>query len=186
LFRPVVFNRGYAYPWGTRRHLRGYVDYTICITCIVYQQLWGYKIEDKLYLGLSEQKRLNTTGLDLLNCSNLRVTQIDLSISLVVDLSLSSFSGVIKQLPKNLLGWHSCYSYIHPFVILPIHLLLVYPSIHTSSQPAIHPCIHLSIHPPVSPSYRLVFSIHDVPGSNLDRLTGYCGYFRVFPQPLSG
>jgi hypothetical protein len=26
---------------GTRRHLRGYVDYTICITCVMYQQLWG-------------------------------------------------------------------------------------------------------------------------------------------------
>jgi hypothetical protein len=48
----------------TRRHLRGYVDYTICITCIMYQQLWGYKVEEKLYLGVREQKRLNTTGLE--------------------------------------------------------------------------------------------------------------------------
>jgi hypothetical protein len=48
---------------GTRRHLRGYVDYTICITCIIYQQLWGYKVEEKLYLGVREQKRLNATGL---------------------------------------------------------------------------------------------------------------------------
>jgi hypothetical protein len=39
------------------------VDYTICITCIMYQQLWGYIVEEKLYLGLREQKRLNTTGL---------------------------------------------------------------------------------------------------------------------------
>jgi hypothetical protein len=117
-----------------------------------------------------------TTGLDLLNCSNLRVTQMDLSISLVVDLSSSSFSGVIKQLPKNLLGWHSCYSYIHPLVILTIHLLLVYPSIHASIFPSIRQSVR----------HRLVFSIHDVPGSNLDRLTGYCGYFRVFPQSLSG
>jgi hypothetical protein len=49
---------------GTRRHLRGYVDYTICITCIMFQQLWGYKVEDKLYLGVREQKRLNTTDLE--------------------------------------------------------------------------------------------------------------------------
>jgi hypothetical protein len=48
---------------GTPRHLRGYVDYAICITCIMYQQLWEYKVEDKLYLGVREQKRLNTTGL---------------------------------------------------------------------------------------------------------------------------
>jgi hypothetical protein len=29
----------------------------------MYQQLWGYKGEDKLYLGVREQKRLNTTAL---------------------------------------------------------------------------------------------------------------------------
>jgi hypothetical protein len=27
----------------------------------MYQQLWGYKVEEKLYLGVREQKRLNTT-----------------------------------------------------------------------------------------------------------------------------
>jgi hypothetical protein len=31
----------------------------------MYQQLWGYKVEEKLYLGVREQKKkLNTTGLD--------------------------------------------------------------------------------------------------------------------------
>jgi hypothetical protein len=30
----------------------------------MYQQLWGYKVEDKFYLGVREQKRLNTTGLN--------------------------------------------------------------------------------------------------------------------------
>jgi hypothetical protein len=30
----------------------------------MYQQLWGYKDEEKLYLGVREQKRLNTTGTD--------------------------------------------------------------------------------------------------------------------------
>jgi hypothetical protein len=50
---------------GKRRHLREYVDYTICITCIMYQQLLGYKVEEKLYLGVREQKRLNTTDLKL-------------------------------------------------------------------------------------------------------------------------
>jgi hypothetical protein len=29
----------------------------------MYQQLWGYKVEDKLYLGVREQKMLNTTAL---------------------------------------------------------------------------------------------------------------------------
>jgi hypothetical protein len=30
----------------------------------MYQQLWGYKVKEKLYLGVREQKRLNTTDLD--------------------------------------------------------------------------------------------------------------------------
>jgi hypothetical protein len=29
----------------------------------MYQQLCGYKVEEKLYLGVREQNRLNTTGL---------------------------------------------------------------------------------------------------------------------------
>jgi hypothetical protein len=29
----------------------------------MYQQLWGYKVEEKLYLGVREQKRLNTAAL---------------------------------------------------------------------------------------------------------------------------
>jgi hypothetical protein len=31
----------------------------------MHQQLWGYKVEEKLYLGVREQKRLNTTALDV-------------------------------------------------------------------------------------------------------------------------
>jgi hypothetical protein len=30
----------------------------------MYQQLWGYKVEEKLYLGVREQERLNTTAPD--------------------------------------------------------------------------------------------------------------------------
>jgi hypothetical protein len=30
----------------------------------MHQQLWGYKVEDKLYLGAREQKRLNTTAIE--------------------------------------------------------------------------------------------------------------------------
>jgi hypothetical protein len=29
----------------------------------MYQQLWEYKVEEKLYLGVREQKRLNTTAI---------------------------------------------------------------------------------------------------------------------------
>jgi hypothetical protein len=75
---------------GTRRHLKGYVDYTICITCIMYQQLWGYKVEEKLYLGVREQKRLNTTGLDVLHVI------LSLWLSLCLSVCLSQSLGVTK------------------------------------------------------------------------------------------
>jgi hypothetical protein len=39
------------------------VDYRLCITWIIHQQLWGYKVEGKLCLGVHKQKRLNTTVL---------------------------------------------------------------------------------------------------------------------------
>jgi hypothetical protein len=35
----------------------------------MHQQLWGYKVEDKLYLGVREQKILNTAG--IYNCSHI-------------------------------------------------------------------------------------------------------------------
>jgi hypothetical protein len=30
----------------------------------MHQQLWGYKVEEKLYVGVREQQRLNTAVLD--------------------------------------------------------------------------------------------------------------------------
>jgi hypothetical protein len=30
----------------------------------MHQQLWGYEVEEKLYLGVREQKRLNTTDFE--------------------------------------------------------------------------------------------------------------------------
>jgi hypothetical protein len=36
----------------------------------MHQQLWGYKVEEKLYVGVREQKRLNTA--DLAVCAVLR------------------------------------------------------------------------------------------------------------------
>jgi hypothetical protein len=37
-------------------------DYGLCIISIMHQQLWGYKVEQKLHLRVLEQKVLNTTG----------------------------------------------------------------------------------------------------------------------------
>jgi hypothetical protein len=39
------------------------VDYRLCITWIMQQQLLGYKVEEKLYMGVREQKTLNTAYL---------------------------------------------------------------------------------------------------------------------------
>jgi hypothetical protein len=36
----------------------------------MYQQLWGYKVFVKLYLGVREQKRLNTTAIEDVNSFN--------------------------------------------------------------------------------------------------------------------
>jgi hypothetical protein len=38
----------------------GYTSFTILNSI----HLWGYKVEEKLYLGVREGKRLNTTALD--------------------------------------------------------------------------------------------------------------------------
>jgi hypothetical protein len=29
----------------------------------MHQELWGYKVEEKLHVGVREQERLNTTGI---------------------------------------------------------------------------------------------------------------------------
>jgi hypothetical protein len=42
------------------------VDYRLCVSWItsISQQLWGYKVEKKLYTwGVCEQKSLNTTAI---------------------------------------------------------------------------------------------------------------------------
>jgi hypothetical protein len=38
----------------------------MCITWIMHQQLWGYKVEGKLYLVLRKQNKLYTNSLDII------------------------------------------------------------------------------------------------------------------------
>jgi hypothetical protein len=48
----------------------------------MYQQLWGYKVEEKLYLGVREQKRLNTTVQEYLKVpSNFLASFVELQLS---------------------------------------------------------------------------------------------------------
>ena len=46
----------------------------------MHQQLWGYKVEEKLYLGVHEQKRLNTTVLEDCNSAINSVRTSDLAL----------------------------------------------------------------------------------------------------------
>jgi hypothetical protein len=50
------------------------VDHRLCIsiTWIIHQQLWGYKAEEKLHLGVREQKRLNTNRWSRLLSASIR------------------------------------------------------------------------------------------------------------------
>ena len=36
----------------------------------MHQQLWGYKVEGKIYLGVGEQRRLNITAVEVCSCAN--------------------------------------------------------------------------------------------------------------------
>jgi hypothetical protein len=38
------------------------VDYRLCMIWIIHQQLWRYKVEEKLHLGVHQQKSLNTAA----------------------------------------------------------------------------------------------------------------------------
>jgi hypothetical protein len=44
------------------------VDCRVCITWIIHQ-LWGCNVEEKLHLGVRDEKSLNTTGLDYVGSS---------------------------------------------------------------------------------------------------------------------
>jgi hypothetical protein len=52
----------------------------------IHQQLWGYKVEEKLYLGVREQKRLNTTELDKGLCGVLLLMEEKESSSIFDDI----------------------------------------------------------------------------------------------------
>jgi hypothetical protein len=39
------------------------VDNRPRITWILHQQLWGYRVQEKLHVGIREQRKLNTAGI---------------------------------------------------------------------------------------------------------------------------
>jgi hypothetical protein len=62
----------------------------------MYQQLWGYKVEEKLYLGVREQKRLNTTDLDNY-METVTWDSLNLEKIYIVDLYVFKFTGCYKK-----------------------------------------------------------------------------------------
>ena len=42
----------------------------------MHQQLWGYKVEEKIYLGVRERKRLNITDVDNPSSPSLIVSEV--------------------------------------------------------------------------------------------------------------
>jgi hypothetical protein len=73
----------------------------------MYQQLWGYKVEEKLYLEACKQKRLNTTALGHFNEES--IMKIGRNVLLLLLLILRRFGpfsghGLPNLLPPLLLS----------------------------------------------------------------------------------
>jgi hypothetical protein len=67
----------------------------------MHQQLWGYKVEEKLYLGVREQKRLNTTDLDYIASNGRMIDGLD-SIWKEATLAYSRYyPGIRLQGPRK-------------------------------------------------------------------------------------
>ena len=67
----------------------------------MYQQLWGYKVEEKLYVGVREQKRLNTA---------------DLALYARTYSEWSPVVGTEKELRLMRLSWQGCGYGFDPFL----------------------------------------------------------------------
>jgi hypothetical protein len=73
-----------------------------CITRILHQKLWGYKVKEKLYLGGREEKRLNTTVLNRKRIHNFWTIKIITSynilhVSLFIAMGTSSLDEHLNQ-----------------------------------------------------------------------------------------
>jgi hypothetical protein len=56
----------------------------------MHQQLWGYKVEEKLCVGVREQKRLNTTAIAHHSQINARSTQVESALYLIKSNSIKT------------------------------------------------------------------------------------------------
>jgi hypothetical protein len=98
----------------------------------LHQQLWGYKVEEKLYLGVREQKRLNTTVLDHLCQDTLKSVNYSYFHSLIsygiIFCGSSSNSVHVFRLQKRAIRIitgsrqrDSCRELFKKLKILPLH-----------------------------------------------------------------
>jgi hypothetical protein len=93
------------------------VDYTFRITLIIRQQLWEFKVEeDKLHLGVSEQKKmLNSSGLGSTGSKG-GIKINDLFYLFIIVLHPVALWHALNS------GWN-----IHPIRIPECRLLVAYP-----------------------------------------------------------
>ena len=72
----------------------------------MHQQLWGYKVEKKIYVGVREQKRLNTTAL---NDSEKWILAFVTKITNICMFSIVTFDTMLPwSIKLPLTFWSSC------------------------------------------------------------------------------
>jgi hypothetical protein len=76
----------------------------------MHQQLWGYKVEEKLYRGVREQKRLNTTALEEPAAFIYRVADLKNACSRFLrNISASKTHWCLSTTPHFAVEWYSRY-----------------------------------------------------------------------------
>jgi hypothetical protein len=84
----------------------------------MHQQLWGYKVEEKLFLGVREQKRLNTT--DTEDLQNTKYEGVIVGIDIMFVLSFLKLRAVTQNLSRNT---DECAYRHHGIACLPVLIL---------------------------------------------------------------
>jgi hypothetical protein len=80
----------------------------------MHQQLWGYKVEEKLYVGVREQKSLNTA--DLENCMTAKELSSLGQFETVTESHVSLFAWLI---PDSFTVFINCMETVRPIFIKP-------------------------------------------------------------------
>jgi hypothetical protein len=72
---------------------------------IIHQQLWGYNVEEKLLVGVREQKRFNTTAADNGFAYGGEVVSLTLRPPFTTRKIPGIFICHVVNVPVSLIGW---------------------------------------------------------------------------------